>query len=120
MNRLTFNAACVEENFNVLNLLINEGICNKIKTDALFSLSQRNKINVLTYLINKGVDINVKLEINGDTPLHCAAAFGHYEVVQLLLNSGADKNIKNKFGMTPLTYAKNNNHTEIINLLNEI
>ena len=43
---------------------------------------------------------------SGDTPLHCAAKYGHYEVCSLLLQYGANADISNKvnfcFGLVVL------------------
>ena len=36
------------------------------------------------------------------TPLHCAAYWGHLEVVQLLLRHRADKELKNCNGIKPV------------------
>ncbi|HEY5824547.1 MAG TPA: ankyrin repeat domain-containing protein, partial [Cyclobacteriaceae bacterium] len=38
---------------------------------------------------------------DGSTALHTAAFFCRPEIVKLLLDKGADKNIKNNFGATP-------------------
>jgi uncharacterized protein len=38
----------------------------------------------------------------GDTALHAAAAWGHDSVVQFLADHGAELNVKNKSGLTPL------------------
>jgi hypothetical protein len=41
----------------------------------------------------------------GDTALHVAAALGHDTVVQTLAESGAELNVKNQRGLTPLVAA---------------
>jgi ankyrin repeat protein len=46
-------------------------------------------------------DINA-VNANGDTALHAAAAMGHDGVIKLLAEKGADLNIKNSRGETPL------------------
>ena len=51
------------------------------------------------------------------TPLSVAAAFGHKEIVELLIANGADLEAKDQWGVTPLTNATNNGHTEIVDLL---
>lgn len=61
------------------------------------------------------VDVNVTTK-EGDTPLFIASFYGFVEVVQLLLDHGADVNIKFN-GVTPLSMAKKNNHREVVNLL---
>ena len=58
-------------------------------------------------LLTTGPSIpNVNLT-NGDkeTALHCAAQYGHTEVVQLLLGAGAEPNIKNSKEETALDLA---------------
>jgi ankyrin len=51
--------------------------------------------------IDAGIDVNA-ISKTGDTALHAAAAMGYVPVVQLLADSGANLNLKNKRGQTPL------------------
>lgn len=54
-----------------------------------------------------------KLEPNGSTALHTASYHGHTDVVRLLLEAGADRAIKNKFGFLPYDEALNSNVKEL-------
>ncbi|KAL7298463.1 hypothetical protein TKK_0008251 [Trichogramma kaykai] len=49
------------------------------------------------------VRVNVA-ENNGGTALHCAAFCGHSRVAKLLLSKGADPNVANDAGFTPLNW----------------
>ena len=51
--------------------------------------------------LDAGIDVNA-IGKNGDTALHAAAMMGYVPVVQLLADSGANLNVKNKRGQTPL------------------
>jgi len=52
-----------------------------------------------------GGDVNA-VNKAGDTAMHFAAAMGFDSVVQLLADKGADVNVKNKRGLTPLALAR--------------
>ena len=59
-------------------------------------------------------------DVDGSTPLHCATWKGHFGVVELLLNSGADVNAHNQndhWGTTPLHAAAHANQRAIAELL---
>jgi ankyrin repeat protein len=51
---------------------------------------------------------------NGTTPLMMAARYGSYEVVQVLLDAGADPSLKNALGLTALDFAEKVAHTEAL------
>ena len=51
--------------------------------------------------VRLGGDVNAANQA-GDTALHVAAALGYDTVVQLLAEHGANVNVKNKRGITPL------------------
>ena len=51
------------------------------------------------------------------TPLHIAASEGHYKIVQLLCERGADVNAKDRWGSSPIDGAIVANHTECIRIL---
>ena len=53
----------------------------------------------------------------GGSPLHYATSQGHQNVVELLLNMGADSNLANKGGCTPLHLAAISNNEDIVKLL---
>lgn len=52
------------------------------------------------------------------TPLHWAVQKGHSEVAQVLIRHGAATNIQNKFELTPLDIAQQNNRDDIAAIVN--
>ena len=56
---------------------------------------------------------------DGHTALHLAAYNGKIQVVEALLNAGADKAVKGNDGMTALDEAQEKNHTAIVKLLRD-
>ena len=67
---------------------------------------------------NKMVDINKLITSFGVDPLNLAISIGNPKLVKLLVDNGADVDVKNKVtGITPLFSAKYTNKTEIIKIL---
>ncbi|XP_015179404.1 PREDICTED: ankyrin repeat domain-containing protein 40-like isoform X2 [Polistes dominula] len=66
-------------------------------------------------LVNLGVDVNTRHNVNGWTPLHWACKRGFLEVAALLLKHGADKNIMSESGETAVSLCTNQ---QILQLLN--
>ena len=65
----------------------------------------------------RGADVRVVERVNGVTPLHIAAARGHFDAVKLLLDKGADINaIGEHEGETPLFMAVQEGHYEAVKL----
>jgi len=58
------------------------------------------------------------IDAYGNTPLHCAVVSGNYgELVEALLAGGADSNLKNALGRSPLEHAGRLGRTALIELL---
>ena len=64
-----------------------------------------------------GTDVNAKGPNAGLTPLHRAAYYGLKEIVELLLDKGADVNAKDDGGDTPLDVAMLGNDKETADLI---
>ncbi|HSJ89469.1 MAG TPA: ankyrin repeat domain-containing protein [Anaerolineales bacterium] len=70
------------------------------------------------YLIKAGAQVNSPaLNELKATPIHSAAAGGHKKIVQLLLDHGADANVREQGGFTPLHAAAQNGDVEILHAL---
>ncbi|XP_063075420.1 oxysterol-binding protein-related protein 1-like [Engraulis encrasicolus] len=72
--------------------------------------------------INQEIDLNINCRGGSKTntgwsALHFASYFGHKEVVEELLKAGADMNVQNKMGDTPLHKAALSARKEIVLLL---
>jgi ankyrin repeat protein len=58
-----------------------------------------------------------RIQLFGDTPMHAAAGKGHTEIVALLLEHGADANVRDQNGQAPLHDAASNGHFQVVRLL---
>ena len=68
-------------------------------------------------LIDSGADVNSG-DLAGNTPLICAAKYGHIECVRILLKKGASINSQCAIKRcNPLMWAADNGHTEIVKVL---
>ena len=68
-------------------------------------------------LLDKGANPNTVERERGRTPLHWAAFRGRKTVAEMLLAHGAKMDTRDWYGKTPLSLAKEGDHTEIIELL---
>ena len=113
--------------WKVCNLLIEEGADVNAFVDKTNETPLHNALckagrpyyqYVVKLLLEKGANPNAAtipgietgafmrdIRTCGETPLHRAAAYANAETIEMLLNNGADKSIKDANGDTPLTWA---------------
>ncbi|WP_264729841.1 ankyrin repeat domain-containing protein [Wolbachia endosymbiont (group B) of Episyrphus balteatus] len=76
--------------------------------------------SIVEFLLAYGAEINAKISQQGYTPLNAAVMGGHYGIVALFLEKGADIHTKatGKYaGYTSLHFAAEKNHLDIVKLL---
>ena len=87
-------------------------------TNPLIEAVKSGDITKVQRLLKEEVDLNNRDPFDW-TALHYAASKGHYEMVILLLNAGADKDKPMLDGSTPLFMAVQNGHEAVVALLLE-
>ena len=115
-----------EGQLDILKLLVKAGadtkITNRYGGVALIPASERGHTETVKYLLeNTDIDVN---HINnlGWTALLEAIILGkggkeHTEITDMLLKHGADPNIADRNGVTPLMHARERKYNEIEKLL---
>lgn len=109
------------EHNNVIQLLIDAGArlenLSEGKETALFMATTTNNRELMKTLIKKNKGLLNIPDSDGTTPLMEAAKFGAKETVQILLDAGAKKDLKNNLGSTALDIAKENKNEDALILL---
>lgn len=93
--------------------------CAQELNDELWAAARKGDAATVKALLAKGADVNAKLRY-GTTALSYAADRGHLDVVKVLVEHGAELNIKDTFyNSPPLSWAAYNGHTEVVKFLLE-
>ena len=89
----------------------------RLQSTPLYVAAQESHLEIVQALLAKGALPN-KTAVRGMTPLQCAAFRGVEEIVQVLLDGGADLNLTSATsGTTPLHCASLNGHLNVVRVL---
>ena len=75
------------------------------EVDIFSAASLGRQAQIETLLRHDPALLDAKRRLGGYRPLHCAAECGHPEIVRRLIQRGADVNVRNAWGFTPLHLA---------------
>lgn len=108
-NQTLLHIACLNGNKDIILLLLQNNMDANAKdnfgyTPIYYAINKK----IAKLLISKGANINNKSEYRGNTVLHCAIIKGNKDIVELLLELGADTTIKNDQGFVAADIAENN------------
>lgn len=84
---------------------------------ALHYACRAGHLEIVSYLISSGADVNKPTRANLSTPLHKAALAGRSACVHYLLGHGANPNPKDAAGHSPLHYATEAGHKDVVQQL---
>ena len=76
-----------------------------------------NNIILVKYIIDKGIDVNKTQRRSGFTPLMCASCYGRAEIAKILLDNGANKDLKESKGFNATDFARKMNKKSVLVLL---
>lgn len=91
----------------------------KNRHSPLYWAARKGDLKLCSYLIQKGANMNKKIEKFHQTPLHEATWKGHLHIVKHLVEEGADIGIKDYEGSNALHMACRRGHLGIVKFLLE-
>ena len=112
----------VSNNVDIATILvehpnINVNIRDTTGSTALnLAVNEPDMLPVIKLLIGRGANID-NADTMGETPLMLATLSDNKEIVEFLVDSGADKTLKNKRGQTAYDIAKEENNARLYGLL---
>ncbi|KAJ8797606.1 hypothetical protein J1605_017338 [Eschrichtius robustus] len=119
--RSPLHAAAEAGHVDICHMLIQAGAnidtCSEDQRTPLMEAAENNHLDAVKYLIKAGALVDPK-DAEGSTCLHLAAKKGHYDVVQYLLSNGQmDVNCQDDGGWTPMIWATEYKHVDLVKLL---
>ncbi|MFP4497950.1 MAG: ankyrin repeat domain-containing protein [Vulcanimicrobiota bacterium] len=105
------------KNSSLINFLMSrEAVFNLGEHYALHLAAGFDLIEIIKYLLDLGMDIDVR-DRKGKTALHHAAEEDNYAMAEYLLEKGANPNLIDENNRTPLDYTAENYYHPLVRLL---
>ncbi|XP_072889883.1 histone-lysine N-methyltransferase EHMT2-like isoform X2 [Hemitrygon akajei] len=119
--RMPLHAAAQKGYLEICHILLQAGaivdVCDKLQRTPLMEAIMNNHYEVVKLLAKHGASVFHK-ELDASSCLHHAAKNGSIQMVQFLLATGqVDLNTQDSGGWTPVIWAAEHKHIEIIKLL---
>eukprot|EP00931_Biecheleriopsis_adriatica_P120003 TRINITY_DN95154_c0_g1_i1.p1 TRINITY_DN95154_c0_g1~~TRINITY_DN95154_c0_g1_i1.p1 ORF type:complete len:601 (+),score=82.64 TRINITY_DN95154_c0_g1_i1:46-1848(+) len=89
-------------------------------SDALLIAVQQNLAELVRVLIKAGADVNYWTRELGTTSLNMAAELGHFEVLRILIDAGANPDLRTDSGESALCLAAQKGFTSVVRFLIDV
>lgn len=114
--------AVMEKDIPIVELLLKNGAnvnYENIYNRAIHLACYSGNAKMVKLLIDYGSEVNCVNRRNNDTPIQCASSVGSLEIINLLLENGADPKKRNNIGYNALMRAvfDNRSSSKVIELL---
>ena len=76
-----------------------------------------DNIEMINFLLEKGIDVNTTSRRSGFTALMAAACYGRVEIAKILLKHGADQTVRDSKGFSAIDFARKMNKKSVLALL---
>ena len=76
-----------------------------------------DNIEMINFLLEKGMDVNTTNRRSGFTALMAAACYGRVEIAKILLANGADQTLRDSKGFSAIDFARKMNKKSVLALL---
>ena len=108
-------------NFDLLSLLMDGG-ADPFDFDeegvSVFDMAiTYDNLEMVNYLIQKGVNVSETNRRSGFTPLMAAACYGRIEIAKALIERGVDQNASDVKGFTAADFARKMNKKSVLKIL---
>ncbi|XP_029017964.1 histone-lysine N-methyltransferase EHMT1-like [Betta splendens] len=115
------HAAATEGHQEICHMLVQAGanldMLDEEQRTPLMAACENNHLDTVKYLLRAGAAVGHK-DVTGFTCLHLASKLGHYDIVSHLLSKASRYiNCQDDGGWTPITWAIENKHKELVFLL---
>jgi ankyrin repeat protein len=110
-NNISIIEAVINNDINEVKTILSKGVNvnehDKIGFTALHYAAQNYLLEIATILLEGNAEVDSK-DIHGNTPLFKAVfnSKGNGEMIKILLRFGANKDIKNNYGISPFELSK--------------
>lgn len=119
VNQTPLHVATEHGNTDVVEYLINQGadaqIADNVNISPLYTAIKGGNSYLVHLLIDAGCDVN--LGSQDHAPIFLAARLGLLAITQMLCEAGCNKDVANKYGVTPLAEAVQKDHIDIVEYL---
>ena len=114
-----FLSKVLEGDFEAVRKMVEAGqdVNVQAPVSPLMVAAAKGDLDIVKYLLDRGAQINAQAQINRKTALHMAVEFGQVKAAGLLLDRGADIELMDIDGYTPLWGAAYQNRPELIEFL---